>query len=285
MAPAEPSPTVPGQPPVGDGPRPRRPGASSSASREPAVCSRRRVRLLRRRRGGRDHAERGTAAWRSWRLRPHVLRGVSAVDLGTTLLGSDVAHPDRRRALGLPGAGPSRRRAGHRARGGRGRGADDGVDVGEHARWPTSPPPSRTPRSGSSSTAALPRPHRRPRPPGRRGRLPGAGAHRRPAGARPAAARPARTTSRCRPTSAGQPPPAADPAAAAPRRGRSTTSRRFGELSGLPVVVKGVLRGDDAARCVQAGAAAVWVSTHGGRQADPVVASAHALPEVVAAVG
>jgi 4-hydroxymandelate oxidase len=60
---------------------------------------------------------------------------------------------------------------------------------------------------------------------------------------------------------------------------------RFGELSGLPVVVKGVLRGDDARRCVDAGAAAVWVSTHGGRQADPVVASADALPEVVEAVG
>jgi 4-hydroxymandelate oxidase len=60
---------------------------------------------------------------------------------------------------------------------------------------------------------------------------------------------------------------------------------RFGDLSGLPVVVKGVLRGDDAERCVGAGAAAVWVSTHGGRQVDPVVPSAQALPEVVAAVG
>jgi 4-hydroxymandelate oxidase len=60
---------------------------------------------------------------------------------------------------------------------------------------------------------------------------------------------------------------------------------RFGELSGLPVVVKGVLRGDDAARCVQAGASAVWVSTHGGRQVDPAVASADALPDVVDAVG
>lgn len=60
---------------------------------------------------------------------------------------------------------------------------------------------------------------------------------------------------------------------------------RFGELSGLPVVVKGVLRGDDAIRCVQAGAAAVWVSTHGGRQVDPAVSSAHALPEVADAVG
>jgi 4-hydroxymandelate oxidase len=53
---------------------------------------------------------------------------------------------------------------------------------------------------------------------------------------------------------------------------------------GLPVVVKGVLRGDDAARCVDAGAAAVIVSNHGGRQLDTVVATAHALPEVVAAV-
>jgi 4-hydroxymandelate oxidase len=60
---------------------------------------------------------------------------------------------------------------------------------------------------------------------------------------------------------------------------------RFGDLSGLPVVVKGVLRGDDAVRCVQAGASAVWVSTHGGRQVDPAVASAQALPEVVDAVG
>ena len=60
---------------------------------------------------------------------------------------------------------------------------------------------------------------------------------------------------------------------------------RFGALSGLPVVVKGVLRGDDAVRCVQAGASAVWVSTHGGRQVDPAVAAAHALPEVVDAVG
>jgi 4-hydroxymandelate oxidase len=60
---------------------------------------------------------------------------------------------------------------------------------------------------------------------------------------------------------------------------------RFADLSGLPVVVKGVLRGDDARLCVDAGASAVWVSTHGGRQVDPVVASADALPVVVDAVG
>lgn len=50
---------------------------------------------------------------------------------------------------------------------------------------------------------------------------------------------------------------------------------------GLPVVVKGVLRGDDANRCIEAGAAAIVVSNHGGRQLDGAVATARALPEVV----
>lgn len=53
---------------------------------------------------------------------------------------------------------------------------------------------------------------------------------------------------------------------------------------GLPVVVKGVLRGDDATRCVEAGAAAVSVSNHGGRQLDQVISTARALPEVAEAV-
>ncbi len=56
------------------------------------------------------------------------------------------------------------------------------------------------------------------------------------------------------------------------------------ELSDLPVVVKGVLRGDDARGCVDAGAAAVVVSNHGGRQLDGAISTAAALPEVVAAV-
>jgi 4-hydroxymandelate oxidase len=57
------------------------------------------------------------------------------------------------------------------------------------------------------------------------------------------------------------------------------------ELTGLPVVVKGVLRGDDAVRCVEAGAVGVVVSNHGGRQLDSAVASADALREVAEAVG
>ena len=52
----------------------------------------------------------------------------------------------------------------------------------------------------------------------------------------------------------------------------------------LPVLVKGVLRGDDAARAIEHGAAGVVVSNHGGRQLDGAVASATALPEVVQAV-
>ncbi|MEY2475828.1 MAG: 4-hydroxymandelate oxidase [Actinomycetota bacterium] len=57
------------------------------------------------------------------------------------------------------------------------------------------------------------------------------------------------------------------------------------EVSGLPVIVKGVLRADDARACLDAGAVGVCVSNHGGRQLDGAVASADALPEVVDAVG
>ncbi|MEX1177541.1 MAG: alpha-hydroxy acid oxidase [Nitriliruptor sp.] len=53
----------------------------------------------------------------------------------------------------------------------------------------------------------------------------------------------------------------------------------------VPVVVKGLVRGDDARRAVAAGAAGVWVSNHGGRQLDRTVATASALTEVTDAVG
>jgi L-lactate dehydrogenase (cytochrome) len=56
------------------------------------------------------------------------------------------------------------------------------------------------------------------------------------------------------------------------------------ELWRGPVVIKGVLTGDDARRAIDEGAAAVVVSNHGGRQLDCVPASLRALPEVVAAV-
>jgi 4-hydroxymandelate oxidase len=53
---------------------------------------------------------------------------------------------------------------------------------------------------------------------------------------------------------------------------------------GLPVVVKGVLRGDDAVVCRERGAAAVIVSNHGGRQLDGALPTAAALPRVAAAL-
>jgi 4-hydroxymandelate oxidase len=52
----------------------------------------------------------------------------------------------------------------------------------------------------------------------------------------------------------------------------------------LPLVLKGIVRGDDAARAVDMGASAVWVSNHGGRQLDTAIPTAEALPDVVAAV-
>jgi isopentenyl diphosphate isomerase/L-lactate dehydrogenase-like FMN-dependent dehydrogenase len=51
-----------------------------------------------------------------------------------------------------------------------------------------------------------------------------------------------------------------------------------------PIVVKGVLTGDDARLAIDHGAAAISVSNHGGRQLDGVPAALRALPEVVKAV-
>jgi 4-hydroxymandelate oxidase len=224
-------------------------------------------------------------AWRSWRLRPRVLRGVSAVDVGTTVLGTDVrtpigvapwayqglAHPDGERGT---------------ARGAAAVGAlmtvstSAGTALADVAATePVGPrwfqlyrlhSPAHTDdlarRAGDAGygaivlTVDLPVLGRRLRDRANDFALPADFAlPNHPVGGSPPVT--------------GQPPWTFDDIG------------RFGELSGLPVVVKGVLRGDDAARCAQAGAAAVWVSTHGGRQADPVVASAHALPEVVDAVG
>lgn len=56
------------------------------------------------------------------------------------------------------------------------------------------------------------------------------------------------------------------------------------DLTDLPVAVKGVAAPEDAARAVDAGAEAVIVSNHGGRQLDDTVASVEALEGVVEAV-
>jgi isopentenyl diphosphate isomerase/L-lactate dehydrogenase-like FMN-dependent dehydrogenase len=56
-------------------------------------------------------------------------------------------------------------------------------------------------------------------------------------------------------------------------------------ISGLPLVVKGILGGEDARLAVRSGAAGIVVSNHGGRQLDGVLASLDALGDVVETVG
>jgi isopentenyl diphosphate isomerase/L-lactate dehydrogenase-like FMN-dependent dehydrogenase len=53
---------------------------------------------------------------------------------------------------------------------------------------------------------------------------------------------------------------------------------------GLPWIAKGILTADAARAALDAGASAIYVSSHGGRQVDPAPASLDALPEVAGAV-
>jgi 4-hydroxymandelate oxidase len=80
--------------------------------------------------------------------------------------------------------------------------------------------------------------------------------------------------------------PLADPGLA--EQAADVTFADIGWLAGLgnvPVLVKGVLRADDARACVAAGAAGVIVSNHGGRQLDGAMPAALALPAVTEALG
>jgi isopentenyl diphosphate isomerase/L-lactate dehydrogenase-like FMN-dependent dehydrogenase len=52
----------------------------------------------------------------------------------------------------------------------------------------------------------------------------------------------------------------------------------------LPVLVKGILRADDALRAVDHGASGIIVSNHGARQLDTTPATIAILPEIVDAV-
>ena len=57
------------------------------------------------------------------------------------------------------------------------------------------------------------------------------------------------------------------------------------EACPLPILLKGILSGEDALLAAEHGAAGVIVSNHGGRQLDGVAAALDGLPEVVEAVG
>ncbi|MFI6451840.1 alpha-hydroxy acid oxidase [Streptosporangium amethystogenes] len=54
---------------------------------------------------------------------------------------------------------------------------------------------------------------------------------------------------------------------------------------GGPVLLKGVMTGEDARRAVEVGCQGIAVSNHGGRQADSLPAALDVLPEIVAEVG
>jgi 4-hydroxymandelate oxidase len=55
-------------------------------------------------------------------------------------------------------------------------------------------------------------------------------------------------------------------------------------ITSLPIMIKGVLRPDDARRAADAGVAGVVVSNHGGRQLDTAPATIEVLPEIVDAL-
>jgi 4-hydroxymandelate oxidase len=55
-------------------------------------------------------------------------------------------------------------------------------------------------------------------------------------------------------------------------------------ITKLPILVKGILRSDDALRAIEYGASGLIVSNHGGRQLDTTPATISVLPEIVDAV-
>ncbi len=61
--------------------------------------------------------------------------------------------------------------------------------------------------------------------------------------------------------------------------------KRFRKMWDGPLILKGIMDAEDAKRAVAAGADAIIVSNHGGRQLDGALSSIRALPEILEAVG
>ncbi|WP_369132379.1 alpha-hydroxy acid oxidase [Modestobacter sp. I12A-02662] len=229
------------------------------------------------------------AAWRAYRLRPRVLHDVSAVDIGTELLGARIespflvapmafhalAHPDAECAT-VAGAGAAGSLAVVSTRASRLL-----EDIAAAATGPwwfqaylmrdrglTEALVGRAAQAGAGAVVlTVDTPYV-----GRKGRVSGVRI------AVPDDEFLVNLAQHLLPGSIGRESAEQDPSMTPDVIGR------LAEASGLPVLVKGVLRGDEAVRCLDAGAAGVIVSNHGGRQLDRAVPSALALPEVVAAV-
>ena len=54
--------------------------------------------------------------------------------------------------------------------------------------------------------------------------------------------------------------------------------------AGLPLLLKGIVRGDDARRAAALGIDGIWLSNHGGRQLDGAIATLDALADVAGAI-
>ncbi len=236
-----------------------------------------------------DAAARATAAWRQVALHPRVLRDVTHVDPSTEVLGAGtrcpfgVAPTTLQRAVHPDGEAAMARAVAA---------ADGLLVVSSNAGTPFAEIGATGVRwwvqcylpadRDAGPAAAAARGRRRSRRGRPHGRHPG-GRHQVPRHTRRAGRvgrrRPGAAAGQLRSRVRGR-----------TRRceGSRPRPRRPGwltEATGLPVVVKGVLRADDAAAAVDAGAAAVWVSNHGGRQLDRAVSSAVALPSVAREVG
>lgn len=61
--------------------------------------------------------------------------------------------------------------------------------------------------------------------------------------------------------------------------------KRYRELWPRKLLLKGLLRADDAERAIAAGADGLVLSNHGGRQLDGAISAVEALPEIAHAVG
>src|SRR5262245_26911069 len=233
------------------------------------------------------------AAWQRLRLRPRMLRDVTRIDTGTTVLGARIAAP-------LMVAPTGRHRLFHpegeraTARGA----AAAGVPYVMATISTATIEEVATVRRAAPHWFQLYLPHDRGVTEGLVDRVAAAGfgavvltVDQPVYGASPRAARaPLNAAPDIRAVNLPGQPVAAHGYGAA-HSGSVTHPATFDDLAWLvrrspvPVLVKGILRADDALRCVELGARGILVSNHGGRHLDATVASADALPEIAAAVG
>jgi 4-hydroxymandelate oxidase len=226
---------------------------------------------------GGDEAGANQAAWRGLKLRPRILQGVAAVDTETTVLGHQLAAPIL--------VGPTGRATRYHP-GGEAAVLAGARQAGSLAVLPSSVSPwlerlaARVPGAAAWCQLYLTGDRDHTAACLRRAAAAGCGAVVLTADLVPGGAPLAARLPPLPPTDwegdAEPPPPLF---AAATLDDLAWLCR----ASALPVVVKGVLRADDAEACIEAGARALVVSNHGGNQLESAVPTAEALPEVARA--